>query len=302
MNGPHEQGAQAAAGSVAFVGVGAIGLPKALRIAGAGHRVTAVDASPERRGLAEQAGLASTGALVDVQADVTVVMVATPQQLSEVTAAASLAAGSVCVVMSTVGPAAVRAAAHQLHGQGVAVLDVPVTGGVAGATAGRLTLFAAGDPEVLERVRPLLTPLGTVHDCGREIGDGQAIKVVNQLLCSVNLVAAAEALAFAGALGLEPARVLELVRAGSGGSWMLGDRGPRMLEGTDVEVTSAVDLFVKDSTLVTEAAADAGFDAPLVRLAAERFRAAAERGLGRRDDSRVIETYDEPERDLTTPP
>lgn len=89
------------------------------------------------------------------------------------------------------------------------------------------------------------------------------MKVVNQLLASVHLAAAAEALAFAAALGLDREAVLAGIRGGAGGSWMLSDRGPRMLEGPEAQVTSAVDVFVKDSGLVTEAAADAGFEAPL---------------------------------------
>jgi 3-hydroxyisobutyrate dehydrogenase len=200
--------------------------------------------------------------------------------------------GALCVVMSTVGPRAVERAARAAAERGVGVLDVPVTGGVAGARTGSLTLFASGDPALVERARAVLDPMGRVRVCGPEVGQGQRMKVVNQLLASVHLVAAAEALAFAERVGLDPAQVLEYVGAGAGDSWMLGDRGPRMLESTDVEVTSAVDVFVKDSDLVAEAVAEAGFDAPLLRAANAAFHAASASGLGARDDSRVIETYD----------
>ena len=277
---------------VAFVGVGAIGLPMAVRIAEAGHAVTTVDPSEERRALAREAGLTS-GADAS-GAEVAVVMVATPAQLEAAMGATlpHLAEGAVCVVMSTVGPRAVEAAARAAAEHGVGVVDVPVTGGVAGARIGTLTLFASGDPALLERLRPVLDAMGRVRVCGPEVGQGQRMKVVNQLLASVHLVAAAEALAFAKRAGLDQRQVLEYLGGGAAGSWMLGDRGPRMLEGTDVEVTSAVDVFVKDSGLVAEALEEVGLDGPLLRAANAAFREASRRGLGARDDSRVIETYD----------
>jgi 3-hydroxyisobutyrate dehydrogenase len=280
---------------VAFVGVGAIGLPMAERIGGAGHEVTAVDPSPERRELARAAGLGVAESLAGVvDAQIAVFMVATPAQLDSAVGAAlpHLAPGSLCVVMSTVGPQAAQRAERAAAERSIGVIDVPVTGGVAGARVGSLTLFASGDPSLLDYADPVLAPMGRVRVCGPEVGQGQWMKVVNQLLASVHLVAAAEALAFAGRVGLSQREVLDAVSEGAGGSWMLGDRGPRMLEGTDVEVTSAVDVFVKDSGLVAAAAADVGFDAPLLRAANAAFRAASERGLGHRDDSRVIETYE----------
>src|SRR5678816_4919610 len=81
---------------------------------------------------------------------------------------------------------------------------------------------------------------------------------------------------------------LRLVEKGAAGSWMLSDRGPRMVAGTDVEVTSAINIFVKDSGLVASAGASCGAQLPLLAIAHERFCRAAEAGLGSCDDSRVI--------------
>jgi 3-hydroxyisobutyrate dehydrogenase/putative dehydrogenase len=104
-------------------------------------------------------------------------------------------------------------------------------------------------------------------------------------------VAAAEALNLAETLGLNKADVLDLISSGAAGSWMLSDRGPRMLEGTDVEVTSTINIFVKDSTLVADAARKSGAQTPLLDTAKERYEQAVRMGLATRDDSRVIETY-----------
>jgi 3-hydroxyisobutyrate dehydrogenase len=280
--------------SVVFVGIGAIGLPMAAQLAAADHPVTAVDPVPEAHDRARAAGIAAVESLAEAPAaDFVAVMVATPAQLAALVDAALATehARGRWIVMSTVGPEAVREQGARLAAAGARVIDVPVTGGVARARTGELTLFAGGPEADVEAARPVLERLGTVHVVGDEIGAGQAIKVVNQHLASVHIVAAAEALALAGTLGLDPATVLGLLERGAAGSWMLSDRGPRMLEGTDVSVTSSIGIFVKDSGLVASAAQAAGADVPLLELARARYERAAAAGLTARDDSRVIETY-----------
>jgi 3-hydroxyisobutyrate dehydrogenase len=275
--------------SVVFVGVGAIGLPMAARLVAAGIPTTGVDPFPAAAERAAAAGVPVVASLAEApRPEVVVVMVATPDQLATLVDSVEDAGGQTWIVMSTVGPDSVREQGARLQGLGATVLDVPVTGGVARARTGELTLFAAGD---VEPVRHVLAPLGTIREVGTALGEGQAIKVVNQHLCSVHIVAAAEALALAKTLGLDPAQVLPLVESGAAGSWMLSDRGPRMLQGTDVEVTSTIGIFVKDSGLVADAARAAGAATPLLDLARDRYLAAADAGLAARDDSRVIETY-----------
>lgn len=283
-----------------FIGAGAIGLPMATRVAAAGHELCVVDASEERRELAVAAGMAASERMAALAGShVAIVMVATAAQLEAALsgpggALEHLRPGSTCVVMSTVGPRAVQGAARAAAARSVRLVDVPVTGGVSGAERGELILFGSGDPSSLDEVAGVLAPMGRLVRCGAEVGLGQSMKVVNQLLASVHLAAAAEALAFAAALDLDQDFVLDVMRGGAGGSWMLSDRGPRMLEGPDAEVTSAIDLFVKDSGLVTQAAADVAFRAPLVAAAHDAFSRAAERGFGRADDSQVIQAYGDP--------
>jgi len=278
---------------VTFVGVGAIGLPMALQIQRAGHAVTGVDVSDPVIANAKASGIETVRSLTAAPpAEVVVVMVATPEQLAAlVDQVKDHVRGQRWIIMSTVGPMSVREQGEILRRAGAKVVDAPVTGGVARAKTGALVIFAAGAPEDIAAAMPVLEALGTVHATGANLGDGQSIKVVNQHLCSVHIAAAAEALNLARALGLDPTAVLELVRQGAAGSWMLADRGPRMLAATDVEVTSAINIFVKDSGLVAAAGASCGAELPLLTTAHERFCKAAEMGLGLRDDSRVIETW-----------
>lgn len=278
---------------VVFVGVGAIGLPMARQIQQAGHQVLGVDVSEGSRQRAQAAGIEAVSDIRQApMADVVVVMVATPQQLQAlVEQALPQVAGQRWIIMSTVGPEAVREAASALHGAGARVIDAPVTGGTARASTGELVIFTAGEAAEIAFVEPVLRAMGTPARVGSQPGDGQGIKVINQHLCSVHIVAAAEALSLARALGLDAAAVLALVEKGAAGSWMLSDRGPRMLQGTDVEVSSAINIFVKDSGLVAAAAAACHTEVPLLQVAHTRYQAAADAGLGLRDDSRVIETW-----------
>ncbi|HEX2313673.1 MAG TPA: NAD(P)-dependent oxidoreductase [Thermomonospora sp.] len=280
--------------AVSFVGIGAIGLPMARRLVDAGHRTTGVDRLPAAIERACAAGVPAVSSLGEAPpAEFVVVMVATPDQFEALVteALAGAVTGQRWIVMSTVGPESIRAQAARLTDAGAAVIDVPVTGGVARARTGELTLFASGSPADIAAARPVLDPLGVVREVGDAVGDGQAIKVVNQHLCSIHIVAAAEALALADALGLDQRKVLSLVEQGAAGSWMLSDRGPRMLQGTDVEVASSIGIFVKDSGLVAEAARAVAAQTPLLDVARDRYTQAAEAGLTARDDSRVIETY-----------
>lgn len=279
--------------ALTFVGIGAIGLPMALQLARAGFEVTGVDPAPGARERAGTAGLGTAARITDAPvSEVVIVMVATPDHLATlVDQAGDTVRGRTWVIMSTVGPEAIRAQADRLTNAGARVIDAPVTGGVARAQTGELVIFASGETAAIRDVSPILAVLGTVRVVGDRVGNGQSVKIVNQHLCSIHIVAAAEALSLADSLGLDRAFALDLVSGGAAGSWMLSDRGPRMLGDTDVPVMSTINIFVKDSSLVAAAAAASGARVPLLKAAQERYTRAADAGLGARDDSRVIETY-----------
>lgn len=283
------------ASPVVFVGLGAIGTPMSQRLAAAGFDVTGVDPFEAARSRAEEAGITAVASIAEAPAEgPVVVMVATPDQLDALVAEAvdaSVVADRTWVVMSTVGPDAVRRAGAALAAAGARVVDAPVTGGVARATTGELIVFGSGAQAELAEVATVLAPLGTVRVVGAELGQGQAVKVVNQHLCSVHIVAAAEALSLGESLGLDKAEVLDLIGGGAAGSWMLADRGPRMLQGDEAPVLSTIGIFVKDSGLVADAAASVGAEVPVLAAARARYLLAASAGLERRDDSSVIETY-----------
>ena len=159
-----------------------------------------------------------------------------------------------------------------------------------------MLIMAGGPVDLFEELRPLLEAMGsTVAHCGGSVGDGQSVKLVNQLLCGVHVAAAGEALAYAEALGLDPRSVFETIRHGAANSFMLEDRGERMLGREFVPAKSALDIFVKDMGLVREAAGEQGFRTPLADAAHRLYEMGSSLGLGREDDSGVLRVFESTE-------
>jgi 3-hydroxyisobutyrate dehydrogenase len=282
---------------VGWLGLGAMGAPMAGCLARAGNSVVAYDIVPGRAGALAADGVQAadsiTGAVRD--AGIVAIMVATPDQVDQVLfgpggAAGALADGTVVVIMATVGPGVVAEVTARLGPSGVSVVDAPVSGGVQRAAAGDLLIMVSGADAAVGRVRPLLGVLArSAPVVGPVPGDGQRMKLVNQLLCGVHIAAAAEALAFAESLGLDPGKCWRVLRDGAAASFMFDDRGERMIAGEFREPRSALDIFVKDMGLVSAAAEHAGASAPLTAAARRLYEEGHERGLGRLDDAALIE-------------
>jgi 3-hydroxyisobutyrate dehydrogenase len=193
--------------------------------------------------------------------------------------------------MATCPPKQVQAIAERVAMTGRRFVDSPVSGGVVGATTGSLTIMAAAPKDLFESVRPMLEAMGsrTLH-VGDKPGHGATAKTINQLLCGVHIVVAAEALSLAEKIGVDTKSMLDILVGTSAGSWMLRDRGPRMLE-ADPEVTSAVDIFVKDLGIVLEAGRETKAALPMTALAYQLFNSTSGRGEGLADDSQIIRAY-----------
>ncbi|MFJ6041808.1 NAD(P)-dependent oxidoreductase [Brachybacterium paraconglomeratum] len=281
--------------AVAWIGLGAIGAPMARALAGAGLPVTAYDLFPAaREAIAEVAATTETAREAARGADVVAVMVATPDQLGAVLfgeedgIAGELADGTILLIMSTVGPAALDATAARLEGTGVRIVDAPVSGGAARAADGDLLVMVGGAESDVAAARPVLDALASnAPVVGPRPGDGQRFKIVNQLLCGVHIAAAGEALALADAMGLDLRQAHEVIGTGAAASFMFGDRGQRMVDGAFDDVRSALTIFVKDMGLVAEAAEEVDQQVPLATAAQQLYRRGSELGWDRRDDSIV---------------
>lgn len=283
---------------VAVIGLGAMGLPMATRLAER-FAVRGFDIAAERVALAAEAGVTPAASAADAVdgADAVLVAVRTGQQLEallfgEDGLAPHLAEGAVVILTSTVGTDGIDAIATQLAAHGAQLVDAPLSGGPVRAGEGDLLIVVGATPSALETARPVLDQLAsTLSIVGDKPGDGQALKTVNQLLCGVHIAAAAEALALADALGLDRARTLDALTAGAANSFMLGNRGPRALQAYDedgAEVLSRLDIFVKDLGIVGDAARRAHLSTPVAAAAEQLFLLGEAQGLGALDDSAVI--------------
>lgn len=284
--------------TVAVIGLGAMGLPMATRLAER-FEVRGFDIAAERMALAAEKGVTPADSAADAVADAQAVLVAvrTGEQLNgllfgKTGLALHLADGAVVILTSTVGTDGIADIAARLAEHGAELVDAPLSGGPVRAGEGDLLIVVGATAAALEIARPVLEQLAsTLSIVGDKPGDGQALKTVNQLLCGVHIAAAAEALALADALGLDREKTLEALTAGAANSFMLGNRGPRSLQAYDeegAEVLSRLDIFVKDMGIVGNAARAAHLSTPVANAAEQLFLLGEAQGLGARDDSAVI--------------
>lgn len=284
--------------TVTVIGLGAMGLPMATNLA-QDFKVNGVDIAEARLALAKAAGIStfSNSQEAVAEADVVLLAVRNQQQLNDVLfgklgISHMMKEGAAILLTSTVGIAAVVEAAQRLKSDNIEIIDAPVSGGPVRAGEGDLLVTVGAYPEVVDKFRDVLEKMaGNLVIVGDEPGKGQAMKTVNQLLCGVHIAAAGEAMALAGKLGLDPKAALDALMSGAASSFMLGDRGKRMLEAyTDegAEVKSRVDIFVKDMGIVTAAAKDAGVAVPVAAAAEQQYLQGLARGMGADDDSSII--------------
>ncbi|MGL5137060.1 MAG: NAD(P)-dependent oxidoreductase [Beijerinckiaceae bacterium] len=283
--------------TIAFLGLGSMGRPMARRLVEAQHRVTGYDLNPAALTALEAMGghAASSAAEAAKSADILILMVVNADQaetaLFDHGALAALSPSATVILMATCAPGRVTAIAAKVEATGRGFIDAPVSGGVVGAEAGSLTIMAAGKPATISAHRPILETLGSkLFIVGETPGQGAMLKTVNQLLCGVHIAAAAEGLALAQKAGIDGKLALEILGGSAAASWMLNNRGPRMLEDEPV-VTSAIDIFVKDLGLVLEAGEREKIGLPLAALSRQMFLQASGKGLGKADDSQVIQLY-----------
>ena len=282
---------------IAVIGLGAMGLPMATHLA-TNFSVTGFDPFDARRQLASEQGILveATPRGASKNADIALLAVRDQSQaesalLGEEGVLASLKPGSPVILTSTIGPEAARALADQLGQAGYPLVDAPISGGPARAGKGDLLIVVGATEEALAAVRPVLDHLSsTLTIVGAKPGDGQALKTINQLLAGVHIAAAAEAIALARGLDLDPAVVINALSQGAAGSFMFSDRGPRMLQAYTggAEVKSRVDIFVKDMGIVTSVGRACHVPLPLAAAAEQLYLIAEAAGLGAQDDSSVV--------------
>lgn len=281
---------------IAFIGLGVMGRPMAINLVRAGYDVHGFDINPAAVEAAAQGGVVAASTVEDAarDADVLITMVVNDAQMRAVlfepgNAAGALKPGATVIGMSTMSRATVQAVAKTLAERGVRYLDAPVSGGEVGAQQATLSVMVGGPGDVLEAMLPVLRAMGkNVYHVGENAGDGQAMKMINQLLVCVHNAVTAEALVFAEKLGLDTKMVFEIISNSAGNSWMFQNRGARMIHREFEPPKSALAILVKDLGFVVDAADAVAFPLPLGSAAHQLYKAAAAQGWTQLDDSILI--------------
>jgi len=283
---------------IAFIGTGIMGAPMARNLLRAGFAVTAHNRTRSKAEALEADGatVVDSPAQAAGQADVVISCLPDSPDVEAVWlgpngVVESLRADALGIDMSTVAPAAARRVAQAVEGHGAAFLDAPVSGGDVGAVNGTLSIMAGGSDSAFERARPAFEAMGkTIVRCGPN-GMGQQTKLCNQVICVLNILAAAEAIALGKKAGLNLERMLEAVCAGAAGSWMLQNLGPKMASG-DTAPGFMIDLQQKDLRLVHETARELKVSLPGTSLVHQLFAANQAAGEGREGTQALVKTLE----------
>jgi 3-hydroxyisobutyrate dehydrogenase-like beta-hydroxyacid dehydrogenase len=192
--------------------------------------------------------------------------------------------------MSSIAPHTSKYVASEARKKGIKFLDAPVSGGTTGAEKGTLTIMVGGDKALLDEHLEILGTMGkTIYHVG-EVGMGETVKMVNQMLVGINLAGIAEAFVMGTKLGVAPEVLYKIIRASSGNSFLIEHRVPNyILTGNFTQPGFAVDLLRKDLGLALESAKVDKVPLFLTGQAYQYYTRATAEGLGKKDMSSVIE-------------
>ena len=284
---------------IGFIGLGAMGDGMSKNLLKAGYAVRGHDLNADATARLADAGgeAASSAADAAADADMLIVCVFSADQAETALfgakgAAATLGAGATVVMCTTMAPDHARAIAARLAESDHLFIDAPVTGGKGGADSGTLTVIASGPDAAMAAAEGPFKAMGErVYRIGAEAGAGSSVKMINQLLVGVHVVAAAEAIALATRAGADPNVVYDVITHGQGNSLAFQSRVKYMLAG-DYETRGALDIFPKDLGIVLDAGRALNFPLPLTEAALDQYRAAVEAGHGQADNAAVVKVYE----------
>jgi len=292
---------------IGFVGLGAMGIGMATSLVKASFPVCGCDVySPSTEKFLAQAGnkasAASSPAEAADSAEILILMVQNAAQADDVLfgsgkVASTLPANAIIILNSTVPPSFAKDLGQRLSalGTGLELIDAPVSGGVVRAASGNLTIISSGAALALSKASPVLTalsgPPSNLHTIPNGAGAASSVKLINQLLAGVHIVAAAEAMAFGAKLGLDTRSLYEIIKNAAGGSWMFENRVPAMLN-ADWTPNSQLAIFVKDLGIVLDEAKRLGYAAPLSAASHQVYLNGAAKGWAKDADSGVVRVWE----------
>ncbi|MBY4596220.1 3-hydroxyisobutyrate dehydrogenase [Ottowia caeni] len=287
--------------TVAFIGLGNMGGPMAVNLHKAGYKVSAFDLSADALAKVSEQGVTAAASAKAAVEGVQIVISMLPASrhvealyLGEGGLLGQLPAGTLVIDCSTIAPASAQKVAAAAQARGVAMIDAPVSGGVAGAAAGTLTFIVGGEAEALERARPLLQAMGkNIFHMGAA-GAGQVAKLCNNMALGVIMAVTGEAIALGVAHGLDAKDLSQMMAVSTSRSWAteVCNPWPGVLENAPSSRGYSGgfgnDLMLKDLGLAVEAAMGVGATIPLGELARNLYALNKQAGRGGLDFSSVV--------------
>ena len=285
---------------IGFIGLGAMGLGMCRNLMAAGFQVVGYDINLDALAALEAAGgvVADTPAAAAAHCELLAVCVFDAGQAEQVLfgdggAASTLPPGVVVAMHTTMAPQQVKGLAERLAAGGHTLVDAPITGGKAGADDGTLTIIAGGPAAALDQCNPAFEAMGKkIYRVGDTAGSAAGVKMINQLLVGVHMVATGEAMALAVKAGADPQTVYDVITHGGGNSNAFKSRAAFMIA-NDFTPRGALEIFVKDLGIVEATAGALEFPVPLASAALTQFRAAVEAGYGRDDAAAIVKVYEQ---------
>ncbi|HXH84425.1 MAG TPA: NAD(P)-dependent oxidoreductase [Candidatus Tectomicrobia bacterium] len=282
---------------VGFVGTGNMGLPMALNVLKAGHRLTVYDRRPNATAELERLGAARAADLPALAREVRVTLLSLPDDgvvervlFGEVPGAGLVDGareGDVVFDLSTVSPATTRRLAERAATRGVRLIDAPVSGSVSGARAGTLAIMVGAPEEVAKPYEPVLRAMGTNVFYLGELGRGNTLKLLNNLVALTNQAVLCEAMALADRVGVPREVVGQVLGTSSGASFIL-ERKLAAICARDYSPGFFVDLARKDLRLALALADEADAPLTLARQARALYDEASAKGFGTLDSSGLL--------------
>lgn len=278
---------------VGFIGLGNMGSRMAANVVKAGHRMWAYDIAPNALARAAEIGAVPCRSVREAcqGRDAVILSLPGPPDVEKVVLGQDgvLSASPVPPLLldtTTSLPVMTKRVAAAAAGKGCQMLDAPVSGGIEGAAAGTLSIMVGGPPEVYERALPLLKGFGRDITRIGDLGAGNTMKLANNILGAVTMVAISEALMMGTLSGIDPQTLFDVISVSTGNSRCLQSRVPRLLSG-NFEPGFAIELMHKDLDLAAQLGQEVGVPMPLVNLAKQTYQAAKAAGLGKKDTSAV---------------
>jgi 3-hydroxyisobutyrate dehydrogenase-like beta-hydroxyacid dehydrogenase len=285
-------------GKVGFIGLGNMGGPMALNLvkAGFGLVVHDIDAAKVARLTARGAAKADSAEAVAAAVDRTIVIVETTAQVQDVVMGErgivkTAKPGHIVVSMSTIDPLVVQRLGAELKERGIAMLDAPVSGGTERAATGELSIICGGAKETYAACEDLFRAMGTNLFHVGTLGQGLAMKLVNNMLGQINMVAIAEALVFGVKAGLDPQTIYDVIRVSTGTSNTFERRVPKILK-RDFTPGGTVDISFKDQELETAYAKALGVPLFLANVSQQVYQMARAAGLNKEEGSAVVKVLE----------